>query len=80
MPDSLAERHVEQILYRFLHHAEVVQMNGRSYRLRDRAGSSAESPADSKPAKAPSGSEGSHSGSKPAKAPSGSGEPTEESA
>jgi DNA replication protein DnaC len=67
------------ILDRFLHHAEVVQMNGRSYRLRDRAGPSANGPPDSKPAKAPSGSEVSHSGSKPAKAPSGSGEPSEES-
>jgi DNA replication protein DnaC len=67
------------ILDRFLHHAEVVPMNGRSYRLRDRAGSSTESPADSKPAKAPPGSEGSRSGSKPAKAPPGSGEPSEES-
>src|SRR6516164_8958786 len=56
------------ILDRFLHHAEVVQMNGRSYRLRDRAGPSADGPADSKPAKAPSGSEGSRPGSKPAKA------------
>lgn len=67
------------ILDRFLHHAEVVQMNGRSYRLRDRAGSSAESPADSRPAKAPPGSEGGRSGPKPAKAPPGSGEPSEES-
>ena len=67
------------ILDRFLHHAEVVQMNGRSYRLRDRAGPSADGPADSKPAKAPSGSEGSRPGSKPAKALPGSGEPSEES-
>jgi DNA replication protein DnaC len=67
------------ILDRFLHHAEVVQMNGRSYRLRDRPGSSADGPPGSKPAKAPTGSEGSHSGSKPAKAPTGSGEPSEES-
>jgi DNA replication protein DnaC len=67
------------ILDRFLHHAEVVQMNGRSYRLRDRAGPSADGPPGPKPAKAPPGSEGSRSGSKPAKAPSGSGEPSEES-
>jgi DNA replication protein DnaC len=67
------------ILDRFLHHAEVVQMNGRSYRLRDRAGSSADGAPDSKPAKAPPGSEGSRSGSRPAKAPSGSGKPSEES-
>jgi DNA replication protein DnaC len=67
------------ILDRFLHHAEVVQMNGRSYRLRDRPGSSADGPPGSKLTKAPPGSEGSHSGSKPAKAPTGSGEPSEES-
>jgi len=67
------------ILDRFLHHAEVVQMNGRSYRLKDRPGRSAEPAPDSKPAKAPPGSEGGESGSKPAKAPPGSGEPSEES-
>ena len=67
------------ILDRFLHHAEVVQMNGRSYRLRDRAGASADGPSASKPAKAPTGSEGSRSDSKPAKAPTGSGGPSEES-
>ncbi len=44
------------ILDRFLHHAEVVTMNGRSYRLRDRPGASAEPPPDPKPAKAPPGS------------------------
>jgi len=68
------------ILDRFLHHAEVVQMNGRSYRLRDRAGPSADGPPDSRPAKAPTGSEGSRSGPRPAKAPPGAGEPSEESA
>jgi DNA replication protein DnaC len=62
------------ILDRFLHHAEVVQMNGRSYRLRDRPGPSG----DSKPAKAPTGSEGGRSSSKPAKAPTGSGGPSGE--
>jgi DNA replication protein DnaC len=67
------------ILDRFLHHAEVVQMNGRSYRLRDRPGSSADGPPDSRPAKAPPGSEGSRPGSRPAKAPTGSGGPSEES-
>jgi DNA replication protein DnaC len=60
------------ILDRFLHHAEVVQMNGRSYRLRDRPGASPESSSESKPAKAPPGSEGVGSGSNPAKAPPGS--------
>ena len=66
------------ILDRFLHHAEVVQMNGRSYRLRDRAGPSADAPPDSKPANAPPGSAAGRSGSKPAKAPLGSGEPSGE--
>jgi DNA replication protein DnaC len=61
------------ILDRFLHHAEVVSMNGRSYRLRDRPGASPEASPDSKPAKAPPGSEGGRSDSKPAKAPPGSG-------
>ena len=61
------------ILDRFLHHAEVVQMNGRSYRLRDRPGAPPEESPSSKPAKAPPGSEGGGSGSKPAKAPPGSG-------
>lgn len=67
------------ILDRFLHHAEVVQMNGRSYRLRDRGGPSADGSADSKPAEAPPGSERSGTGPRPAKAPPGSGEPSEES-
>jgi DNA replication protein DnaC len=48
------------ILDRFLHHAEVVQMNGRSYRLRDRSGGLPDAPPDSKPAKAPPGSGGAH--------------------
>jgi DNA replication protein DnaC len=61
------------ILDRFLHHAEVVQMNGKSYRLQHRSGPSEEVPGDSKPAKAPPGSEGGQSGSKPAKAPPGAG-------
>ena len=60
------------ILDRFLHHAEVVQMTGRSYRLRDRPGSTLDTPTDSKPAKAPPGSAAVRSGSKPAKAPPGS--------
>jgi DNA replication protein DnaC len=60
------------ILDRFLHHAELVQMNGRSYRLKDRPGAPPDAPPDSKPAKAPPGSEGGKSGPKPAKAPPGS--------
>jgi DNA replication protein DnaC len=61
------------ILDRFLHHAEVVEMNGRSYRLRNRPGAPPEGPADSKPTKAPPGSERGLADSKPAKAPPGSG-------
>jgi DNA replication protein DnaC len=60
------------ILDRFLHHAEVVQMNGRSYRLRHQGGQSGDAPEESRPAKAPLGSEGGGSGSRPAKAPPGS--------
>ena len=59
------------ILDRFLHHAEVVQMNGRSYRLKDRPGASSEGPQGPKPAKAPPGAEDGASGPKPAKAPPG---------
>jgi DNA replication protein DnaC len=66
------------ILDRFLHHAEVVQMNGRSYRLKDRPGAPPETSRDPKPAKAPPGSEGGQPGSKPAKSPPGSGGGQEE--
>lgn len=55
------------ILDRFLHHAEVVTITGKSYRLRNQA---AKAPAeDSKPAKAPPGSGTIEAGPKPAKAP-----------
>jgi DNA replication protein DnaC len=57
------------ILDRFLHHAEVVQITGKSYRLRHQATKAEES----KPANAPPGSERGRSGSKPANAPPGSG-------
>jgi DNA replication protein DnaC len=60
------------ILDRFLHHAELVQMNGRSYRLRHQSGSSSNEVEDSKPANAPSGSTGKRPNSKPANAPPGS--------
>jgi DNA replication protein DnaC len=68
------------ILDRFLHHAEVVQMNGRSYRLKDRPGAPPEASEGSRPAKAPSGSEGGPSRSRPAKAPPGCGSAPEEDA
>lgn len=66
------------ILDRFLHHAELVSMNGRSYRLKDRPGASRDGTQDSIPAKAPLGPEASRSDSKPAKAPPGSGSAPEE--
>jgi hypothetical protein len=60
------------ILDRFLHHAELVQMTGRSYRLRHQSAPSLNVIEDSKPANAPSGSAGKRPSSKPANAPSGS--------
>jgi DNA replication protein DnaC len=60
------------ILDRFLHHAELVRMTGRSYRLRHLSAVAPEQGEDSKPANAPSGSEGERLGSKPANAPPGS--------
>jgi DNA replication protein DnaC len=58
------------ILDRFLHHAEVVTITGKSYRLRNQAAKG--SAEESKPAKAPPGSGTVEAGSKPAKAPPGS--------
>lgn len=68
------------ILDRFLHHAEIIRITGRSYRLRHSGRSetssitAAESTADDdpKPANAPSGSRRGSARSKPANAPSGS--------
>jgi IstB-like ATP binding protein len=60
------------ILDRFLHHAEIVRMTGRSYRLRHQSAWEGKEVDDSKPTKVPSGSEEGSSNSKPAKAPSGS--------
>jgi DNA replication protein DnaC len=60
------------ILDRILHHAELVRMTGRSYRLRHRSAPDPEQVEDSKPANAPSGSEGKRPSSKPANAPPGS--------
>jgi len=54
------------ILDRFLHHAEIITVTGKSYRLRHRG----ETP---KPAKAPTGSKKNEKRSKPTKAPTGSG-------
>lgn len=76
------------ILDRFLHHAELVTITGRSYRLRNRGGKAedlsneeesesrpaegANERAKSKPAKAPIGSTKTSTEAKPAKAPIGS--------
>src|SRR5208283_5738053 len=43
------------ILDRFLHHAELIQITGRSYRLRGAGRSAGRSEAESKPANAPLG-------------------------
>jgi DNA replication protein DnaC len=59
------------ILDRFLHHAELIQITGRSYRLRG-AGKGMEDVGPSKPADAPPGPEAGEAGSKPANAPPGS--------
>jgi DNA replication protein DnaC len=67
------------ILDRFLHHAEIVQMTGKSYRLRHQAAKGKEGGDESKPANAPPGSERSRSGSKAAIAPPGSPEAEQES-
>ena len=60
------------ILDRFLHHAEIVQITGKSYRLRYQAQKGKEVVEESKPANAPTGSEASLEKSKPVNAPIGS--------
>jgi DNA replication protein DnaC len=64
------------ILDRFLHHAEIVTITGKSYRLRNQATKSSEtgsvSVGDSKPANAPIVLEGVAGDSQPANAPIGS--------
>jgi len=64
------------ILDRFLHHAEIVQITGKSYRLRQQGAKTKEGTEDSKedpkPANAPTGSENGLNDSKPANAPTGS--------
>lgn len=47
------------ILDRFLHHAEVIAITGRSYRLRNQAVSASDTPAAPKPANAPISAAGS---------------------
>ena len=71
------------ILDRFLHHAEIIRITGKSYRLRqpgrnenpseeEENPSSAEEHSSSKPASAPTGSKRKGGSSKPASAPTGS--------
>jgi DNA replication protein DnaC len=60
------------ILDRVLHHAEVIQITGRSYRLRGAGRRVRGEAEEAKPAKAPLGSAGEAAESKPAKAPLGS--------
>jgi len=60
------------ILDRFLHHAEIIKITGKSYRLRNQNGQAAEAVAEeAKPAKAPPGSAELPAESKPARAPAG---------
>ena len=44
------------ILDRFLHHAEIIKITGKSYRLRNHAGQALDDATESKPARAPTGS------------------------
>jgi DNA replication protein DnaC len=67
------------ILDRFLHHADVIQITGRSYRLRSAGRSGSSNGERSKPANAPTGSEEGAEGSKPANAPTGSDDEEEQS-
>ena len=65
------------ILDRFLHHAEIVTINGKSYRLRNQAATDKLLPHEadrdgSKPANAPIGSSPESTDSNPANAPIGS--------
>lgn len=62
------------ILDRFLHHAEIITITGKSYRLSHRNGSADKS----NQAKAPLGSKKSEKDSKPTKAPTGSASETKE--
>jgi DNA replication protein DnaC len=59
------------ILDRFLHHAEIIQITGKSYRLRNQAGQFQDPSEGSKPANAPPGSDTAVPNSKPANAPLG---------
>ncbi|HMF12248.1 MAG TPA: IS21-like element helper ATPase IstB [Gemmataceae bacterium] len=60
------------ILDRFLHHAEIISITGKSYRLRHQPRSGKDGEAEPKPATAPIGSGNKGGRSKPANAPIGS--------
>lgn len=60
------------ILDRFLHHAEIIRISGKSYRLRNQA-ATVDGAESSKPANAPIGPEAVSGESKPAHAPTGKG-------
>lgn len=60
------------ILDRFLHHAEIVRLTGKSYRLRHQPRPADEEANGSKPAIAPTGAEAIQAEAKPATAPLGS--------
>lgn len=60
------------ILDRFLHHAELVQITGKSYRLRQQGSKVKDLEAESNAANAPLGSEAAEVEAKAAKAPTGS--------
>ena len=60
------------ILDRFLHHAEIVQITGKSYRLRHQAQKGKEAVEPANPANAPAGGDEETGAANPAKAPLGS--------
>jgi len=60
------------ILDRFLHHAELVQITGRSYRLRHQGQKGKDGAEEANPANAPPGAERARVSPKPANAPIGS--------
>jgi DNA replication protein DnaC len=61
------------ILDRFLHHADIIRINGKSYRLRHQGRAIEDGAEESKPAIAPIGSDAGESDAKPANAPIGKG-------
>jgi IstB-like ATP binding protein len=60
------------ILDRFLHHAEIIRLTGKSYRLRQAGRTENPTEEEAKPVSALTGSEEASESSKPASAPTGS--------